>query len=43
MSVEQRAAIKFSVLNGKKQKRNYENVVKAYGESAMKKTALHKW
>ena len=44
MSVEQRTAIKFCVLNGKKkQKRNCGNVGQAYGDAAMKRTALHKW
>ena len=43
MSVEQRTAIKFCVLNGKNRKETMEMLVKAYGDAAMKKTALHKW
>ena len=43
MSVEQRTAIKFCVLNGKNRKETMEMLVKAYGDAAMKRTALHKW
>ena len=44
MSVEQRTAIKFCVLNGKKnRKETMEMLVKAYGDATMKRTALHKW
>ena len=43
MSVEQRAVIKFCVLNGKNRKETVETLVKAYGDAAMKRTALHKW
>ena len=43
MSVEQRTAIKFCVLNGKNRKETIEMLVKAYGDAAMKRTALHKW
>ena len=43
MSVEQRTAIKFCVLNGKNRKETMEILVKAYGDAAMKRTALHKW
>ena len=43
MSVEQRTAIKFCVLNGKNRKETMEMLVKAYGDAAMKKTALHQW
>ena len=44
MSLEQRTAIKFCVLNGKKnRKETMEMLVKAYGDAAMKRTALHKW
>ena len=39
MSVEQRTATKFCVLNGK----TMEMLVKAYGDATMKRTALHKW
>ena len=43
MSVEQRTAIKFCVLTGVSK---YDTVIKiqyAYGEAAMKKTAIYKW
>ena len=40
---KQRTAIKFCVLNGKKRKKTMEMLVKAYGDAAMKRTALHKW
>ena len=43
MSVEQRTAIKFCVLNGKNRKETMVMLVKAYGDAAMKRTALHKW
>ena len=43
MSVEQKTAIKFCVLNGKNRKETMEMLVKAYGDAAMKRTALHKW
>ena len=44
MSVEQRTAIKFCVLNGKKnRKETMEMLVKAYIDAAMKRTTLHKW
>ena len=43
MSVEQGTAIKFCVLNGKNRKETMEMLVKAYGDAAMKRTALHKW
>ena len=43
MSVEQRTAVKFCVLNGKNRKETMEMLVKAYGDAAMKRTALHKW
>ena len=43
MSVEQRIAIKFCVLNGKNRKETTKMLVKAYGDAAMKRTALHKW
>ena len=43
MSVEQRTAIKFCVLNGKNRKETMEMLVKAYGDAAMKRKALHKW
>ena len=43
MSVEQRKAIKFCVLNVKNRKETMEMLVKAYGDAAMKRTALHKW
>ena len=40
MSVEQRTAIKFCVLNGKKnRKETMEILVKAYGDAAMQRTA----
>ena len=42
MSVEQRTAITFCVLNGKTEKETMEMLVKAYGVAAMKRTALHK-
>ena len=41
MSIEQRTAIKFCVLNGKN--KTMEMLVKAYGDAAMKREALHKW
>ena len=37
MSVEQRTAIKFCVLNGKNRKETMEMLVKAYGDAAMKR------
>ena len=43
MSVEQRTAIKFCVLNGKNRKETTEILVTAYGDATMKRTALHKW
>ena len=43
MSVEQRTAIKFCVLNGKNRKETMVMLVKAYGDATMKRTALHKW
>ena len=43
MSVEQRTATKFCVLNGKNGKETMEMMVKAHGDAAMKRTALHKW
>ena len=43
MSVEQRTAIKFCVLNGKNRRETMEMLVKAYGDAAMKRTALQKW
>ena len=43
MSVEQRTAIKFFVLNGKHRKETMEMLVKAYGDAVMKRTASHKW
>ena len=43
MSDGQRTAIKFCVLNGKNRKETMEMLVKAYGDTAMKRTALHKW
>ena len=43
MSVKQRTGIKFCILKGKKQKKTMEMLVKAYGNAAMKRTALHKW
>ena len=43
MSVEQRTAIEFCVLNGKNRKETMEILVEAYGDAAMKRTALHKW
>ena len=42
MSVEQRTAIKFCVLNVKNRKETMEMLVKAYGDATMKRTALHK-
>ena len=42
MSDEQRTAIKFCVLNGKNRKEAMEMLVKAYGDAAPKRTALHK-
>ena len=43
MSVEQRTAIEFCVLNGNNRKETMEILVEAYGNAAMKRTALHKW
>ena len=43
MSVQQRTAIEFCVLNGKNRKETMEILVEAYGDAAMKRTALHKW
>ena len=43
MIVEQRTAVKFCVLNGKNGNETMEMLVKAYGDAAMKRTALHKW
>ena len=43
MSVKQRTAIKFCVLNVKHRKETMEMLVKAYGDATMKGTALHKW
>ena len=43
MSVKQRTAIKFCVLDGKNRKETMEMLVKAYGDAAMKRTTLHKW
>ena len=44
MSVEQRTAIRFCVLNGKKnRKETMQMLVKAYSDAAMKRKALHKW
>ena len=43
MSVEQRTGIKNSVFSIEKKKETMEMLVKAYGDAAMKRTALHKW
>ena len=43
MSIEQRMAVKFCVLNGKNRNETMEIVVKAYCDAALKRTALHKW
>ena len=43
MSVKQRTAIKFCVLNGKNRKETMETFVKAYGDAAIRRMALHKW
>ena len=42
MSVEERKAIKLCVFNGKTEKKQ-EMLVKAYGDAAMRRTALPKW
>ena len=43
MSVKQLTAIKFCVLNGKNRKKTMAMLVKAYGDAAIKRRALHKW
>ena len=43
MSVEQRTAIKFCVFIGKNRKETMKTLVKAYGDAAIKRMALHKW
>ena len=43
MSVIQRTAIKFCVLNVKNRKETMEMLVRAYSDATMKRTALHKW
>ena len=42
MSVVQRTAINFCVLNGKNRKETMEMLVKAYGDAAIKRPTLHK-
>ena len=43
MSVEQRSAVKFCVLNGKTKRETMNMLEKAYGDKVMKKTAMYKW
>jgi transposase len=43
MSVEQRSAIKFCVLNGISRGKTIEMLQQAYGDSSVKKTAVYKW
>ena len=43
MSVKQRTAIKFCVLNGKNRKETMETLVKAYSDAAIRRMTLHKW
>lgn len=43
MAEEQRSSIKFCVLNGLSKKETMVMLQKAYGDKAMKKTAMYKW
>jgi hypothetical protein len=43
MASEQRSSIKFCVLNGFSKKETMLSLQKAYGDQAMKKTAICKW
>lgn len=43
MASEQRSSIKFCVLNGFSKKETMLRLQKAYGDQAMKKTAMYKW
>ena len=43
MHQNERRTEKFCDLNGKSRKETMEMLVKAYGDAAMKRTALHKW
>ena len=42
-SLEQRSAIKFCVANKKTRQETFEMLKTAFGNNAMKKTALYKW
>ena len=42
-ALEQRSAIKFCVANKKSRQETFEMLKTAYGNNAMKKTALYKW
>jgi hypothetical protein len=43
MASAQRSSIKFCVLNGFSKKETMLRLQKAYGDQAMKKTAMYKW
>ena len=42
-ALEQRSAIKFCVANKKSRRETFEMLKTAFGNNAMKKTALYKW
>ena len=42
-ALEQRSAIKFCVANKKSRQETFEMLKPAFGNNAMKKTALYKW